>query len=147
MLITSEIFLRGRRRAAISAFPYSQVRQAAGLMLLLLLLLFIVRQAVKVGERAGAGPVSVAAGEARVEPDFARTRGHIGYLVAGSGSRYYYAEIAKRFEVRGGWKSVARLTLEAEAKKATASNVEASQYNLSAGKEVRVPISDALQSK
>lgn len=88
----------------------------------------------------------ISQGEAFSSPDFPRRRSYIRYQVAKSGRTSWLDSIALRFEVHNGvdgeerWRKVAKATLEAREKKPSKSEIDAFQYRVEIGTEIRVPL-------
>ncbi len=111
----------------------------AGLATLLLVMLLIKSRA---GSQARpASPESqVADGQTLIIPTFQRERGYVTYKVTGTGHRFWYASIAERFEICGGWHRIAEMTLEHQGVSPDQKAVEEAQYKIETGAELIIPL-------
>jgi hypothetical protein len=82
----------------------------------------------------------ISQGEAYDRPDFGQWRGYIRYQVAKSGRTSWLGPIAQRFQVTEGWRKIAEVTLQAKGEKPDQAEIDAFQFRVDIGTEIRIPL-------
>jgi hypothetical protein len=83
----------------------------------------------------------IVAGKIVKSSEIATQRKYIRYTIAGVGDRrYWLSSIANRFQVAGGWRKIAEVTLKQGGKPATDTEISDLQYQLRIDQQVLIPL-------
>lgn len=135
----NKVLRKGKRHTDLLLKPQSGLFAVIGLVALLLVMLLV-------KSRAGSEALSttaesrVAIGQSVTIPTFQSERGYITYKVKGAGQRFWYASVAKRFEICGNWHRIAEMTLEHQGINPNQKAIEEAQYKIETGTEMIIPL-------